>query len=144
MPASKIYIYIHLIWSTKKEAPRLSGSLRRVLFPQIKQHAEARGLNVIVINGMDDHIHCLIKLLPVQNVTDSVKFLKTFSASWLNESKIMKEPFEWPDEYWGYSVSPNNIDKVTDYINGQEEYHRTRSFDEEMDMINQLNPGSDQ
>src|SRR4051812_15187901 len=139
MAVSKIYIYVHLIWSTKDRSPLLSKSLRKVLFAQVKQNAEARGLNVVVINGMDDHVHCLVKLMAVQNVLDTVKYLKTFSASWVNESKFLKEQFDWEDEYAAYSVSPTNIDKVTDYIAKQEEYHRDKTFDEEMNIISQLN-----
>ncbi|MDB5230694.1 MAG: transposase [Chitinophagaceae bacterium] len=139
MAESKIYIYVHLIWSTKDRLQFLSKPLRKVLFAQMKQNAEAKGINVVVVNGMEDHVHCLVKLMAVQNVLDTVKYIKAFSVNWVNDSKFLKEQFDWEDEYAAYSVSPTNINKVTDYIEKQDEYHTAKNFEEEMAMISQLN-----
>ena len=42
------------------------------------------------------------------------------------------EPFEWEEDYVAYSVSPNVIRQVSDYIDRQEEYHLKKTYAEEL------------
>lgn len=132
------FVYVHLIWTTAKREKILSPVLRKVLFPSLKQSATAKGIQVTNINGGDDHVHALIKLMPVQQVLEVVKQLKIISAEWLNESKFLNQPFEWDAGYAAYSVSPSTIDKSSDYLNRQEEYHKTRSLDEELAAFDKM------
>lgn len=132
------FVYIHLIWATANREKTLSPVFRKVLFPSLKQSATAKGIQVVNINGGDDHVHVLIKLMPVQQILDVVKQLKNISANWLNESKFLNQPFEWDSGYAAYSVSPSTIDKSADYLNRQEEYHKTKSLDEELAAFNKM------
>lgn len=132
------FVYVHLIWATANREKTLSPVLRKVLFPSLKQSATAKGIQVVNINGADDHIHALIKLMPVQQVLEVVKQLKSISENWLNESKFLNLPFDWEAGYAAYSVSPSTIDKSVDYLNRQEEYHKTRTLDEELAVFNKM------
>lgn len=126
------YVYIHAIWTTAERQKLLSRIVRKVLFPYAKQHASARGIQLIAVNGYDDHMHCLLKLMPVQSVHELVKQLKADTAEWLNDNRLLNEPFSWDDGYTAYSVSPSTVDKSADYINRQEEYHETKTLEEEL------------
>lgn len=60
-----------------------------------------------------------------------MQLLKGESSYWINKEKIIKTKFEWADEYFAVSVSESMIDKVRDYINGQEEHHKKITFSQE-------------
>lgn len=126
------YVYIHTIWTTNNRQALLSPIVRKVLFPFLKQHALSKGVQLIAVNGGSDHIHNIIKLTPHQTIADVIKQLKVDSADWLNNNKFLTTPFEWSDDYNVYSISPSTIDKSIEYINRQEDYHQTKTLDEEL------------
>ena len=126
------FIYIHTIWATRNREKLLIPILRKVLFPALTQSAGAGGIQVTGINGVEDHIHALIKLMPVQNIAEEIRQLKEISSGWLNDSRLLQQPFEWDGDYAAYSVSPSTIDKSLEYLSRQEAYHQTRSLDEEL------------
>jgi len=64
MPQTFHQIWIHLVWATKKRALILIESKRKVIFQHIKESALAKGYYLDMINGVEDHVHCLISLQP--------------------------------------------------------------------------------
>lgn len=126
------YLYIHTIWSTNGRQKLLSKVVRKVLFPYLMQNGNSKGIQITAVNGYEDHIHCLLKLMPVQSVHEVVKQLKSDAEEWLNSNQILPATFAWGDGYSAYSVSPSTVDKSADYINRQEEYHQTKSLEEEI------------
>ena len=132
------YLYIHAIWCTAGRQRAISQVTKKVLFPQMKQNAEQKGMQVMAVNGADDHVHCLFKLLPTQSVSEIVNQLKNESGDWLNSNKFLPQVFEWEDIYSAYSVSPSTIDKAIEYINNQEEYHKAKTLDEELAAFDKM------
>ena len=57
--------------------------------------------------------------------------LKGESSYWINKNKLIREKFEWQDEYFAVSVSESAVNKVRDYIKNQEEHHKKKSFQQE-------------
>jgi putative transposase len=133
-----VYLFVHVIWSVNKRAPLLSKPVRRILFTHMQKDAGEKGIRVLVMNGVEDHLHCVVQLLPAQNLTQVIKSIKTSSSSWLNENKLLTEPFEWEENYAAYSVSPSSLRQVTEYIGKQEEYHKTKTLDSEMEVFEKL------
>ena len=70
--------------------------------------------------------------MPVQSVSEIIKQLKADSGNWLNDNKFLLHTLEWEDIYAAWSVSPSTIDKAMEYINRQEEYHLSKTLDEEL------------
>lgn len=138
MTGNKIYIYIHAIWATKNHEPILAKNIRTLMFKYIKEDSEAKGMQVVIVNGIEDHVHCLFKMLATQNVADILKQIKGGSSHWLNEMKFLKEPFQWQDGYAAYSVSPSGVEKVVDYIFKQEQHHASKTFEQEMEALNAI------
>ncbi len=104
----------------------------------MKQSAEQKGMQVMAVNGAGNHVHCIFKLLPTQSVSEMVNQLKSESGNWLNSNKFLPQIFEWEDSYSAYSVSPSAVDKAIEYINNQEEYHKTKSLDEELAAFDKM------
>jgi putative transposase len=133
-----VYLFVHAIWSVRLREPLLSKPVRRVLFAHIQKEGEEKGIRVLAVNGVEDHVHCLVQLLPSQNLSQVVRSIRTFSSGWLNETKLLAAPFEWEEDYVAISVSPSSLKQVTDYIGKQEEHHKSRTLESELEVFEKL------
>ena len=77
---------------------------------------------------MEDHIHLLISLGTEQTISKVAMLIKGESSLWLNKQKLVKQKFEWQEEYIALSVSESGIEKVRAYIANQEEHHKEKTF----------------
>jgi REP element-mobilizing transposase RayT len=116
----------------------LNKPLRKVLFAHIRKDAEEKGIRVLAANGVEDHVHCLLQLLSSQNLAQVIKSIRTSSSNWLNDTKLLAAPFEWEEGYAAYSVSPSSLKQVTDYIGKQEEHHKSRTLESELEVFEKL------
>lgn len=88
----------------------------------------------IVINGMSDHVHLLILLLPNVSISDAMRFVKANSSRWVKERSGKK--FSWQKGFGAFSVSRSNLDAVAKYIKDQEHHHA--GFDFKTEFISLL------
>lgn len=138
-PHNKTYLFVHVIWSVKNREPLLTKSIRVKLYEYMLQNAKTKNIHILDLNGVEDHVHCLLQLHPIQNISFIVQLLKGGSAFWLNQNQLIDVNFKWQDGYAAYSVSPSAIEKVIKYIERQEEHHRLKSLDEELNVMNYIN-----
>ena len=134
----KIYLFVHVIFSVRERKTLLRKPIRTVLLAHLQKDAAEKGTKVTAINGVDDHIHLLIQLHPAQNLLQIVKSLKAESADWINHSNFLQEPFEWEEGYAAYSVSPSGVKQVIDFIGKQEEYHKSKSLESELEVFDKV------
>jgi putative transposase len=137
----RTFLYAHAIWAVAGKAPVLTKTIRAVLYAHLLKSAEEKGVRLLAVNGGADHLHILVNLHPAQNLAQVVRQLRAESADWLNATKLVTDPFAWEEEYQAYSVSPNVIRQVMDYFERQDEYHRTRSLTDEMEVFEKLQSG---
>lgn len=137
MPVLKIYI--HLIWSTKNRVPYLfNETIRSHVWAHMADNAKKKEIQLINVNGHNDHCHCLIRLKADQTIAKILQLLKGESSHWINQSGIIlprfaSEKFDWQNDYYAESISPRYLYAVNDYINLQEEHHKKESFKNELD-----------
>lgn len=130
-----VLLYVHVIWTVRRREALLSKPVRRVMLAHLQKEGEEKGLKVLAAGGADDHIHCLLQLMPAQNLTQVVRSVRVLTADWLNEAKLLTTEFAWEEEYFAYSVSPSGVRQVIDFIGKQEEYHLTKSLDHELERF---------
>jgi len=130
-----VLLYVHVIWTVRGREALLSKPVRRVMLAHLQKGGEEKGLKVLAAGGADDHIHCLLHLMPSQNLSQVNRSIRVLTADWLNEAKLLTTEFAWEEEYFAYSVSPSGVRQVIDFIGKQEEYHLTKSLDHELDRI---------
>ena len=133
-----IYLYAHVIWSVRGREALLSKAVRRVLFAHMQKEGAEKGLKIIAIDGIEDHVHCLVQLMPSQNLSQVIKNIRTSSTAWLNETRLLPAEFAWEEDYYAYSVSPSGVKQVIDFIQKQEEYHKTKGLGEELRMFDKF------
>lgn len=128
-----VAIYVHLIWSTKNLENILYKDVRYKLFEHIHKTCLLKGIKLLIVNGVENHVHCLISLLPTQTISEIVKQIKGESSHWFNEEfPDYFQKLVWQNGYGAISVSPQNRKRVYEYIYRQEEHHRDKPFDDEL------------
>ena len=132
MAKSLFQVWIHAVWTVKNRAPVLSKSFRFELFRHIKITAAKKGIYIDIINGVEDHVHCLFMLKPTQTIANVIKEIKGESSHWINEKNLIGGHFEWQVGYGAFSVSPKTANNVRSYIYNQEKHHLIQGFEEEI------------
>jgi putative transposase len=129
-----VRVFIHFVWSTKYRFPHLkTPEIRKAMWDHIKQNSYEKGIFIDIVNGYSDHCHCLISLGSEQTMSKVMQLIKGESAFWINKQGLIKEKFEWQDEYWAVGVSESIVPKVRAYIERQEQHHKKRTWDDELE-----------
>ncbi|MBO6587024.1 MAG: IS200/IS605 family transposase [Gracilimonas sp.] len=132
MPKTLNQVWVHAVWSTKDRLPLLKRYFRGELNIYIKENSLEWGIQVDVVNGMQDHLHVLFKLPTTLSVAEVIKQMKGSSSRWVNENYYPSGKFEWQQGYGVFSVSMNDINRIRNYIYNQELHHQNRSFQDEV------------
>jgi REP element-mobilizing transposase RayT len=125
-------IWIHLIWATKVRRPLMQKEARQKILNHIKEKAGKEGYYLDTINGVADHLHCLISLSPRFSISEVMNKLKGESSHWINSEKITRIRFAWQGGFAAFSVSASQVHKVRNYIRNQEKHHQKISFEAEV------------
>lgn len=131
-------IWIHLIWSTKGRRPLMQKEAREKILAHIREKARKEGYHIDTINGVADHLHCLISLSPRFAISEVMNKLKGESSHWINSEKVTRVRFTWQGGFAAFSVSASQVHRVRKYILNQENHHRKTSFAEEVDKFVKL------
>jgi putative transposase len=132
MPQSLSRMVVHMVFSTKNCEPFLrDDELRKRLHAYMAGILQELHCDPILINGVEDHVHVLCNLSRTLSLAKVVEELKKSSSKWMKEQDEGFMEFYWQAGYGAFSVSQSKVDSVRNYIAGQEEHHRTISFQEE-------------
>ncbi len=125
-------IWLHAVWSTKDRKRILMKGFRFKLFNHIHKYAAENHIQLDIINGVEDHVHCLFRLRTTQNPAEIVKLIKGESSHWINSNVILDDRFTWQDGYGIFSISEKDVFKVRKYIYEQENHQKSVSYKEEL------------
>lgn len=128
-------IYIQTVFAVKYRAAILEKGWRNKLQGVIGNLINETGCKTIIVNGVEDHIHCLIGLKPVISVSELMKSVKAKSSKFINDDKLTNERFEWQSGYGVFSYGQKDVDMIYKYIQNQEEHHRVKTFREEYEEL---------
>jgi REP element-mobilizing transposase RayT len=132
MPQSLARIYLHLVFSTKDRIPIINDQIRDPLHRYMATVLKNLGCHANLINSVEDHIHVLFELGRTVAVSNVVEDIKKSSSKWIKTQPTGAADFAWQNGYGCFSVSHSNLKPVKDYIAGQREHHRKRTFQEEL------------
>ena len=124
-------IHIQFVFAVKYRNGLIHSSFKEELYQYISGIIKDNNHKLLAINGMSDHIHILIGMRPTQSISELMQIIKANSSKWINEKKFLKIKFEWQEGYGAFSYSKSHVQNVINYIQNQEERHKTKSFQEE-------------
>ena len=131
-------IWLHVVFTTKNCEHLITSIIEARIFNYLQEQFIDLDCRVKIINGMPDHIHCLIQQNPTKSIADIVKQIKGASSHWINENNFIPTKFAWQTGYGVFSVSESQINKVFDYIKEQKQHHIKVSFQEEYNAFLKL------
>lgn len=124
-------IYLQTVFAVKYRKAVIDNKWKNNLFGVIGNLINETKCKNIIVNGVEDHVHCLIGLKPVFCVSELMKTVKAKSSKYINDHQLTPERFEWQEGYGVFSYGQSQVDKVYNYILNQEAHHRKQSFREE-------------
>lgn len=138
-------IYIQVVFAVKYREAVVEEEWQSKLFAVIGNLINETGCQTIIINGVEDHVHCLFALKPVVSLSELMKTVKAKSSKYINDNQLTKLKFCWQEGYGAFSYSHSQIDSVYKYIQYQKEHHKKQTFKEEyLNFLNKFNIQYDQ
>lgn len=128
-------IWIHAVWATKERSHLIKPEIEKQIFSYISNQLREMGCPVRIVNGMEDHVHCLFLMNYQKSIAEIIKQIKGSSSHFINQQNLTKEKFSWQVGYASFSVSESGVDHVYNYIAKQKQHHLKRNFQQEYDAF---------
>lgn len=132
--ASLYSVYLHIVFSTKNREEILTNEIKDDVFYIFQSVAGKHHSYILACNGMEDHIHLLMKFQLNINVSDVIKEMKRVSSFTINNKSKFRY-FYWQHHYAAFSVSESICPRVINYIKNQQMHHKRQSFLEELESF---------
>jgi REP element-mobilizing transposase RayT len=97
--------------------------------------AGRQGIEVLAFNYRPDHLHGLIRVPHDVVLTSFIQAARADISRFLRRKRPKERAVRWQREIVLLSYSHSHLPAVKEFILGQEDYHRRRSFREELDFI---------
>ena len=124
-------IYLQTVFAVKYRKAIIDKVWSSQLYAVIGNLINETGCKTIIVNGVEDHVHCLIGLKPVVSVSELMKTVKAKSSKYINDHTSTPGRFEWQQGYGVFSYGQSQVDKVYKYIQNQEAHHKKQTFRDE-------------
>src|SRR5436309_2863995 len=131
MPQSLSKVIVHIIFSTKNRESWLESRVRPRVHAYLATICRDLGAELVHIGGVADHVHIVTTLPRTLSQAELVEQVKKVSSKWIKTLDARYRSFFWQHGYGAFSVSPSQLDVMLQYVDAQQEHHRTRSFQEE-------------
>jgi REP element-mobilizing transposase RayT len=130
MSSTHLSLHYHIVFSTKERRAFIDEPWRERLHAYLGGAVRAVEGVAEAVGGVGDHVHLLMGLRATHCLADVVRDIKTASSEWVHK-EIKQAVFSWQEGYGAFTVSASQLDVVKQYIAGQAEHHRRKSFQEE-------------
>ncbi len=131
MPNTYHQVYIQTVFAVKYRAAVIDTRWKSTLFGVIGNLINNTGCKTLIVNGVEDHVHCLIGLKPVVSISDLMQSVKAKSSKYINDKQLTGQKFEWQEGYGVFSYGRSQLDVVHKYIANQEQHHKKQTFKDE-------------
>ena len=133
-------VYIQAVFAVKYREAVITNECKSKILSVIGNLINETGCKTLIVNGTEDHVHCLLTLKPTISISELMKVVKGKSSKFINDHQLTKHKFEWQEGYGVFSYSKSHIDAVYKYIANQEEHHKKQNFkDEYISFLNKFN-----
>ena len=124
-------IYLQTVFAVKYRNAVIIKEWRPKLLSVIGNLINESNCKTIIVNGVEDHVHCFLGLRPVVSVSELMKTIKAKSSKYINDHQLTPTRFEWQEGYGVFSYHQSMIDTIYKYIQNQEKHHKIQTFKEE-------------
>jgi len=134
MGKRKLVIYYHLIWGIQGGDPLITKKIERPVYRCIVDQVQKLDCEVLVINGVSDHLHLIVKLRSTVPVSLLVKQAKGVSAKFINTQLGGYGKFHWRSGYGAFTISRWDLPMIINYVKKQKTHHQDGSLMHELEL----------
>jgi REP element-mobilizing transposase RayT len=132
-------VYLQFVFAVKYRNAVLHKSWRSRFFGVMGNLIAATGCKNLIINGVEDHVHCFVGLKPAVSMSDLMKEVKAKSSKHINDHFLTPKRFEWQRGFGVFSYSHSAVEDVYNYILNQETHHAKQNFrDEYLELLQEF------
>lgn len=124
-------LHYHVVFSTKNRQGWLHSDIEHRVWAYLGGIARENAMKALEIGGIENHVHLLLGIPPVLAVSKAVQLIKGGSSAWIKQTFPELHEFAWQDGYGAFAVSKSHLVDVAEYIRGQREHHRVKTFEDE-------------
>ena len=124
-------IFLQTVFAVKYRRAIINKEWQGKLFSVIGNLINETNCTTIIVNGVEDHVHCFFSLKPAISVSELMKNVKAKSSKYINDNQLTKQRFEWQEGFGVFSYSHISIHAVYNYILNQQAHHKRQNFTEE-------------
>ena len=131
MPQSLSQVIIHIVFSTKGRHAWLDPDIRPRMHGYLATVCRSCHCEAYRVGGAADHVHIAARLARTIAQAELLEKIKKTSSAWIKNQGSQYQSFHWQGGYGDFSVGWSQLGDLVNYIDHQEEHHRTRTFQEE-------------
>ncbi|OUS10439.1 hypothetical protein A9Q93_12860 [Nonlabens dokdonensis] len=135
MSRNNLQLYIHLVFITKHRDFMIMENVELKLHKFLREKMEELEIIPLMINGMPDHLHILLKMPAKITVSYIAQQLKGTSSRFMNELSGNQGIFEWSRGYGAFTVSKKDVTMISNYIKNQKEHHKSGTLNQDFEQV---------
>lgn len=121
----------HIVFRTHGSQPVIKREHADQLYAYISGIIKNKNSHLYRINGVENHLHILTDLHPLIALADFVREIKVSSSIWMKDCGLFPSFIGWAEGYGSFTCSYMDIEKLIDYVKGQQEHHIKKTFEVE-------------
>jgi len=125
----------HIIFRTAHSVPTIPEQSKRTMLAYINNVSKEMGVSIKRINAYRNHVHILAEVPVTILLAEYVRKIKVTSSAAFKGHEDFPSFQGWATGYGSFSVSYYEKEHIANYIRGQEEHHRYRTFAEELEEL---------
>nr|WP_244307413.1 IS200/IS605 family transposase [Flavobacterium fluviatile] len=94
MPNTYHQIYIQAFFAVKYREAVINKEWKSQLLGVIGNLINETGCKTIIVNGVEDHVHCFLGLKPTVTISELMKIVKAKSSKYINDHNLTNSRFE--------------------------------------------------
>ena len=134
MRASYTQLYLHLIWATWDRLPLITADVESRIYAAIAAKCRQLKCEPLAINGVEDHVHVLVRLHTTVSVARLVKEIKGASSHLMTHEIKPGKFFKWQGAYRAFTIRKSDVPTVRAYIQNQKQHHAEKHLNPEWEM----------
>jgi putative transposase len=131
MPQSLSQVILHIVFSTKDRRPWLDPAIRPRMHGYLATLCRDCDCQAYRVGGVADHVHIAARLARTLSQAELLEKIKKTSSAWMKTQGEQYGSFFWQGGYGDFSIGWSQLEELVRYIDGQEQHHRTKTFQEE-------------
>jgi putative transposase len=123
MRAPYTQLYLHLVWATWDRLPLITKEIEYRIFAAIESKCSELKCEPLAINGIEDHVHLLVRFHTTVSVAQLVKEVKGSSSHLVTHEIAREKFFKWQGAYRAFTIRKSDVPRVIKYIENQKQHH---------------------